>query len=88
LLKVIAGDGKRLWVVGDARQSIYHFRGASSSNMTAFLHEYEGAVKQPGVNYRSTQQIVDTVSAVAPHIRQPFVERIVIPDNPRILQRF
>ncbi len=43
LLKAIAGDGKRLWVVGDARQSIYRFRGASSSNMTAFLREYEGA---------------------------------------------
>jgi superfamily I DNA/RNA helicase/Zn-dependent peptidase ImmA (M78 family) len=69
LLKAIAGDGKRLWVVGDARQSIYRFRGASSNNMTAFLHEYEGAVaKQLGVNYRSTQQIVDTVSVVAPHM--------------------
>src|SRR5258706_14607728 len=27
LLKSIAGDGKRLLVVGDARQSIYRFRG-------------------------------------------------------------
>jgi DNA helicase-2/ATP-dependent DNA helicase PcrA len=29
-LQMIAGDGRRLWVVGDARQSIYRFRGASS----------------------------------------------------------
>ena len=28
LLKMVAGDGERLWVVGDARQSIYRFRGA------------------------------------------------------------
>ena len=36
LVKAIAGDGKRLWVVGDARQSIYRFRGASSVNMASF----------------------------------------------------
>ena len=36
LVKAIAGDGKRLWVVGDARQSIYRFRGASSVNMARF----------------------------------------------------
>ena len=35
LLRAVAGDGSRLWVVGDARQSIYRFRGASSINMAA-----------------------------------------------------
>ena len=40
LLKTLAGDGKRLWVVGDARQSIYRFRGASSANMVAVSPEY------------------------------------------------
>jgi superfamily I DNA/RNA helicase len=69
LLKGIAGDGKRLWVVGDARQSIYRFRGASSNNMTAFLLEYEGAVAdQLGRNYRSTQEIVDVLMAIAPRM--------------------
>lgn len=29
LLKGIVGDGNRLWVVGDPRQSIYRFRGAA-----------------------------------------------------------
>ena len=33
LLHAVAGDGRRLWVVGDSRQSIYRFRGASSTNM-------------------------------------------------------
>lgn len=66
LVKAIAGDGKRLWVVGDARQSIYRFRGASSVNMTAFAKEFSGAaIDQLGVSYRSTQQVVDTFSAFA-----------------------
>ena len=69
LLKAIAGDGKRLWVVGDARQSIYRFRGASSDNMVQFYDDYDGAVTDRlDLNYRSTKQIVDTIVAVAPHL--------------------
>ena len=69
LLKMVAGDGERLWVVGDARQSIYRFRGASSENMVRFDTDYPGAVAdQLGVNYRSTEQIVHSFVAVAPHM--------------------
>lgn len=69
LLKAISGDGKRLWVVGDARQSIYRFRGASSANMAAFVREYPDAtVDQLSINYRSTKQIVDAVVAIAPRM--------------------
>ena len=67
LLKAVAGGGERLWVVGDSRQSIYRFRGASSVNMARFTSDYPGAsVGQLGVNYRSTEQIVSTVVAIAP----------------------
>lgn len=66
LLQMLAGDGKELWVVGDARQSIYRFRGASSENMPRFAADYPGAaIDQLGVNYRSTRQIVSTIVAVA-----------------------
>lgn len=69
LLKAVVGDGDSLWVVGDSRQSIYRFRGASSSNMAAFTSDYRGAVSdQLSVNYRSTRQIVETFVAVAPHM--------------------
>jgi DNA helicase II / ATP-dependent DNA helicase PcrA len=68
-LKAIAGDGKRLWVVGDARQSIYRFRGASAANMAAFAQTYPDAViDRLELNYRSTQEIVDAFVAVAPHM--------------------
>jgi DNA helicase-2/ATP-dependent DNA helicase PcrA len=67
LVKALAGDGKRLWVVGDARQSIYRFRGASSVNMVAFSREYTNATTdQLGISYRSTEEIVGTVVAIAP----------------------
>jgi superfamily I DNA/RNA helicase len=61
LIKAVAGDGKNLWAVGDARQSIYRFRGASSANMTAFAADFPGAtLGQLGLSYRSTQKILDT----------------------------
>ena len=69
LLKTVVGNGERLWVVGDARQSIYRFRGASSENMVRFGSDYPDAVTdQLGVNYRSTEQIVHSFVAVAPHM--------------------
>jgi superfamily I DNA/RNA helicase len=69
LLKAVTGGGERLWVVGDSRQSIYRFRGASSANMARFTADYAGAsVDQLGVNYRSTEQIVSTVVAISPRM--------------------
>ena len=67
LLKAVAGDGKRLWVVGDSRQSIYRFRGASPTNIARFCDDYPSAVTdQLSTNYRSTAQIVANFVGVAP----------------------
>ena len=64
LLKAIVGDGRNLWVVGDARQSIYRFRGASATNMAQFAADFPGAqVRQLGVNYRSVQEVVRVFTA-------------------------
>lgn len=69
LVKALAGDGKRLWVVGDARQSIYRFRGASSTNMIAFKAEYPDAkIDQLGISYRSNEQIISLFGAFAPNM--------------------
>jgi DNA helicase-2/ATP-dependent DNA helicase PcrA len=69
LLRAVAGDGRRLWVVGDSRQSIYRFRGASSANMAVFTDEYpDVTVDQLSINYRSSQEIVDAVVGFAPHM--------------------
>lgn len=69
LLKAVAGDGKRLWVVGDARQSIYRFRGASSANMVGFGRDYpDSKADQLEISYRSTKEIVEVVKSIAPHM--------------------
>jgi superfamily I DNA/RNA helicase len=69
LVKALAGDGKRLWAVGDARQSIYRFRGAASANMAGFRSEFPTATGgQLDVSYRSTKQIVDAIVGFAPNM--------------------
>ena len=65
LLKLVAGKGSGLWVVGDIRQAIYRFRGAAPTNMLLLTEEdYTAAeVKQLTVNYRAKNKIVDTFTA-------------------------
>lgn len=61
LVREIVGDGENLWVVGDARQSIYRFRGASAANIARFEKDYpKGARDGLERNYRSTEEIVGT----------------------------
>lgn len=67
LLKALKPSGTDLWVVGDAKQSIYRFRGASSFNMARFGREdFPGAVRDRlKINYRSAGEIVEACSAFA-----------------------
>ncbi|ASK98194.1 UvrD-helicase domain-containing protein [Xanthomonas campestris pv. merremiae] len=66
LLKAIVGEGRNLWVVGDARQSIYRFRGASATNIARFAIDFPGAqAAQLDVNYRSDEHIVDVFTEFA-----------------------
>jgi superfamily I DNA/RNA helicase len=70
MLRGIAGDGKRLWVVGDARQSIYRFRGASSGNMAAFKTDFPGAADDAlERSYRSTDAIIASFASFSRHMK-------------------
>lgn len=55
LLTALAGEHGQVWAVGDARQSIYRFRGASSYNLDRFGSEdFPGGVRSHlSENYRS-----------------------------------
>ena len=66
LLKKISGDGKNLWAVGDSRQSIYRFRGASSANIALFGQDFPDSKSDSlDVNYRSTSEVVGMFTAFA-----------------------
>jgi superfamily I DNA/RNA helicase len=70
LLREIAGAGTGLWVVGDARQAIYRFRGAAPANMRHFADDFPGArVLSLRRNYRSQPAVLTAVAALAPQMR-------------------
>ncbi len=66
LVQRLAGDGRGLWAVGDLRQAIYRFRGASPANVREFEKDFPGGRRlQLEVNYRSRPTLVSLFSAVA-----------------------
>lgn len=68
LLRMLAGDGRGLTVIGDPDQAIYGFRGADVSFFLRFGRDYPGAqTRQLTRNYRSSGVIV----AAAIHAIQP-----------------
>ena len=70
LLKLLAGEGKNVWAVGDARQSIYRFRGASPANIRSFEADFRGAKRLSlNVNYRSQAPIVGLFTAFVHDMR-------------------
>lgn len=71
LLSALRPDGRNLWMVGDAKQSIYRFRGASSFNMTRFSKEDFAGGKRGRLkrNYRSVPEIVASFSSFAVTMR-------------------
>lgn len=72
LLQQLAGDGKGLWVVGDARQSIYRFRGAAPYNMSSFVNDFpEARSVSLRRNYRSQPALVKTFSDLARQMDVP-----------------
>jgi len=68
LLRLLAGDGGGLTVIGDPDQAIYGFRGADVSLFLRFGDDFPGATtRQLTRNYRSTRSIVTAaLQAVAP----------------------
>jgi DNA helicase-2/ATP-dependent DNA helicase PcrA len=79
LLWLLGGERRNLVVVGDHRQAIYRFRGASFGSFTHFLNAYAGASPEERArvqlplrrNYRSTQRILRVANQVERHLVLP-----------------
>lgn len=72
IVNQLAGDERRICVVGDDAQSIYSFRGANIGNIINLEKRYPGLrVFKLERNYRSTQTIVNAAgSLIARNTRQ------------------
>jgi DNA helicase-2/ATP-dependent DNA helicase PcrA len=68
LLRLLAGDGTGLTVIGDPDQAIYGFRGADVGIFLRFARDYPAATTlQLARNYRSSPAIVaGALAAIAP----------------------
>ena len=67
LLRTWLGEREEICVVGDPRQTIYSFAGASSNFLLDFQNQYPGAsTYELNRNYRSAGAIVDVANRVLP----------------------
>lgn len=69
LVQHLAGDHGNLWVVGDGRQTVYRWRGASSANLRQFKKDFPDAeTLSLEINYRSEPHVVETLNEIAPQV--------------------
>ncbi len=68
LVLLLGKEHRSVFVVGDADQSVYRFRGADIRNILEFEQAFEDAtVVLLEQNYRSTQRILSAANAVISH---------------------
>lgn len=81
ILELIASfyPNPNLFVVGDEKQAIYRFQGASLANFLYFKEKFEG-VKLVSLlkNYRSTQAILDAAQSLIAHNAEALVTEPLI----------
>jgi DNA helicase-2/ATP-dependent DNA helicase PcrA len=79
LLWLLGGDRPNLVVVGDHRQAIYRFRGASFGSFTIFLNRFaagsrtgrDGLLRPLTLNYRSAGRILRVAGQAIRHNEKP-----------------
>lgn len=73
IVRMLAGKGENLFIVGDDDQSIYRFRGARPEIMLGFEKDYPEAKKVIlNTNYRCSAEIVDSAEHLISHNTKRF----------------
>lgn len=68
LVTQLSLNSRSLWVVGDVRQAIYHWRGASLDALLSFEERFTKAKRYDLImNRRSVQEVIDLTAAVGTH---------------------
>ncbi len=85
ILKLLAGEDRNLFVVGDEDQSIYAWRGADFRNVQRFRDDYPDVrVILLEQNYRSTQTILDVAHNVIAHNLQRVPKKLWTENDPGV----
>ena len=78
VVKLLAGERKNLFVVGDDDQAIYGFRGSDPAIMRQFVTDFpEAGQISLSVNYRCSPGIVETAGRLIGVNRERFEKKIV-----------
>lgn len=73
IVRMLAGKGEHLFIVGDDDQSIYRFRGARPEIMLGFEKDYPDTKKVIlNTNYRCSAEIVDSAEHLISHNTKRF----------------
>ncbi|MCM2257918.1 MAG: ATP-dependent helicase [Vicinamibacteria bacterium] len=87
LLRLLAGEGTSLTVVGDDDQAIYRWRGAASGNLIAFRELFPEAKQVVLVeNHRSTQEILDAATRLVAY-NNPYRLEVVAGIDKRLVSQ-
>jgi DNA helicase-2/ATP-dependent DNA helicase PcrA len=87
-LRLLTAAHRNLWVVGDADQSIYAFRGSEVTIFQRFQEDFpEAPVVKLEENYRCSQHILHAATALIAHNNNPLTCRLWSTKHPGPLVR-
>jgi len=77
LIKLLAGEKKGLFAVGDFFQCIYTWRGSRPSNIGRFITEFQAREMKLEKNYRSTRKILDIANTVVSKVACSWSDKVL-----------
>ena len=77
LIRLLSGEKKGLFAVGDFFQCIYTWRGSRPSNIGRFIKEFGAKEMQLEKNYRSTKKILDIANTVVSKVSCSWSDKVL-----------